>query len=343
MKEELVETLAKLNVSKEEAEKLYDKTYKQFKEAEIEENDDELKKLVYNNVIGKYFKRKRMLDTGKYEEFTSMIIAESRITDYGAQRKYDNTIKDYKEASEEKQIKMVNDQLVRIDEGKIVPLDQREWSKGKPIVPADSKVKEIFALTKIKDKKILTVIRQNDNFEFPIKQGDVVKFYGNKNKTSTEDKLIINMAKNIKPPFNVVEHEDAVPVINKFFEDDIIELESFPQWCEKNEGNRKLVWLRGMIFAGDNGREIFISKDALLDETSIHSWANKAHNFIDGAPALICGDVYKNKEGEWRLNTNAIYFDDKYKIPEPQSVSEAEDKKGEDTSEVDEEFTKKGW
>ena len=345
LKKKAIESCKKLGISKEEAEALWAERHEKLKP--IEDNAEALEKLTYNNVVGSLAKRKKILEAGNYEEFETLLFAEGRITDYGAKKKYDKVVEDYKQADDTKRSKMLNDGLVKVVDGKVVPLDQNQYNKGNPLNPEANKTKTVYGLTKIDGKPVTTLINMpSEQVDAVVDKGWVVKYLGKKNSKTTEDILVINLNRSSSPAFNKVsEEKNYKEIVEKVFVDDMIAPDKFKDWCEENASSNKLVFVKGLLTGGESATELFISTTAEMDDDTIHCWATKPNTFIDGAEGLVIGDVY-GKDGDYTLNAVAVEVPDKYQIGNIGSVGNHTDEESsaeDEAKEVEKSKDETGW
>lgn len=345
LKRKAIESCQKLGISKAEAEALWIERHEKLKA--IEENTEALDKLTYNNVVGSLAKRKKILEAGNYEEFETLLFAESRVTDYGAKKKYDKLVEDYKQGDDVKRSKLINEGQIKIIDGKIVPIDQNQYNKGNPLNPEANKTKSIYGLTKVDGKPLLTIINlPSEQVNAAVDKGWVVKYLGKRNSKSTDSVLVINLNRSSSPVFNKVSEEKNIKeIVEKVFIDDFITPDKFKEWCEENAASNKLVFVKGLLTGGESATELFISTTAEMDDDTIHCWATKPNTFIDGAEGLVIGDVY-GKDGDYTLNAVAVEVPEKYLIGNIGSVGNHTDEEStseDEAKEVETSKYQKGW
>jgi len=318
----------KLGMKKEEFEALYKESVEEIKKRDIPESEIETTAVKRARALLKKQLKSRA------EFFEGIIIGKDRITDFGAQKLYDEARRLWKEDPE----KAVQDGYVNED-GEPLYLEP-DWKKGKKIILDEAKGRTVFLLAKHTDDtdyKLAFLNLRHDKINIETPMFCKVEFRANKSQKSTDNLYILNQA-NVTE-FKVIDDKrvDFITLAKKYLKNYLVNLADLREWYEKHKDDRnRIAIIKGNVSSISITAEGVSNKMELDDaELAIDADPDKIEtvtcwvpedlefDFSEGTIDLVVigRPDYNTERDEIVINVFGMYASDEWLIKEkPQKI-----------------------
>jgi len=313
----------KVTITKDEFEKIYNEKYNEVVSKGIEKSKRELYTV---SMLRAYFKRQFSSPALK---FIGYCARDMGVTDYGAQKMYNDSMKLYDE-NPESAIK----QGVVNDSG--VPVYTRpDWKKGQVIDVEQAKVRTLMLYSKSngdEDYKVTFMNLRGKNLTKDVPLFKQIEFRANKSEKS--DKTTYYLNDSVTTEFKIINDKeiDAVKFVGKYMADKCCELKDLKDYHDKNATDyNRFVCVKGTVarvnITADHISSNIIELDSEdldlnLDEPNLVTcWVPKSItiDFSELTPnVLIIGRTDVNKDGKLTINAQGVWCEDVWKeTPDP--------------------------
>lgn len=325
----------------------FNKQYKEFEE-EMKSRGVEESKLEQYTVGRMQAYYKKILKSNA-SVFEGIIIGMSNINDFGAQKKHDLIVEQYRMANSELKQTMIETKQVRVEGESIIPLydsSSPSFKAGKDIVPSAERQRKVLMLVKESEEQRNPIpaflYLQGESVDLDLPFFTMVQFHAIKRKKSTEEFYHLSSTEN--NTFNVSEETERIPydamssMIQKHFPNNLTTLNNLGEWHQQHMDNYdRFAIVKGNVSRltmTDEGKSNVLELDSLeleWDQDPITCWLdeNININFSEGAmDVIVIGSTSQNQETmDISMNVFGILVRDDDlvdEVPEPVTTNKIE-------------------